>query len=347
MGTCNGGFFSRTGNDKLIYQIADHLGSIRVIKDGEGTVLQRFDYYPSGSESRVWTAGTSTPQSALRYRFGGKEIAGQKASASAFAGIPAAAAGSPYLDFGARLYDPRTAAWLSQDPMAEKYYPISPYVYCAGNPVNLVDPDGRYFYYLNLDGTLRREGEQSDYDMLFATDSKGAAIPGLSLKINNTEILSDLYQNGRQQGNVSSRTSSHEVADIFVFLANNSSSEWGLAGINNEGKMSFILMTSHDSNSIKTREMMSTKDERNMVFHIHSHPNPGEGSDRASGDSGDRQFVSILKNGYSGYKNNQPYFYIYSVARQELIHYSETKSRIMARSVRNVHSPLNGIMKIR
>ena len=143
---CGAGFFialfSGAGNDKPIYQIADHLGSVRVIKDGNGDVLQRFDYYPFGGESRVWTAGTSTPQSALRYRFGGKEIAGQTVGASAFAGIPAAAAGSPYLDFGARLYDPRTAAWLSQDPMAEKYYPISPYVYCAGNPVNLVDIRG-------------------------------------------------------------------------------------------------------------------------------------------------------------------------------------------------------------
>lgn len=27
--------------------------------------------------------------------------------------------------------------------MAEKYYSISPYAYCAGNPVNLVDPEGR------------------------------------------------------------------------------------------------------------------------------------------------------------------------------------------------------------
>ena len=128
------------GNDKLIYQITDHLGSVRVIKDGEGTVLQRFNYYPFGSESRVWTAGTNTPQSALRYRFGGKEIAGQKVSVST--GAPTAAAGCPYLDFGARVYDPRTAAWLSQDPLSEKYYSISPYAYCAGNPVNLVDPDG-------------------------------------------------------------------------------------------------------------------------------------------------------------------------------------------------------------
>jgi hypothetical protein len=60
-----------TGIRAVIYRITDHLGSVRVIKDGEGTVLQRFDYYPFGSESRVWTAGTNTPQSALRYRFGG------------------------------------------------------------------------------------------------------------------------------------------------------------------------------------------------------------------------------------------------------------------------------------
>jgi hypothetical protein len=29
------------------------------------------------------------------------------------------------------------------DPLAEKYYHLSPYAYCAGDPANLVDPDGR------------------------------------------------------------------------------------------------------------------------------------------------------------------------------------------------------------
>lgn len=28
------------------------------------------------------------------------------------------------------------------DPLCEKYYSISPYAYCAGNPVLLVDPNG-------------------------------------------------------------------------------------------------------------------------------------------------------------------------------------------------------------
>ena len=36
-----------------------------------------------------------------------------------------------------------TAVWLSQDPMAEKYPSLSPYSYCAGDPVNLIDEEGR------------------------------------------------------------------------------------------------------------------------------------------------------------------------------------------------------------
>jgi hypothetical protein len=31
---------------------------------------------------------------------------------------------------------------MSIDPKAESFYHISPYAYCAGDPVNLVDPDG-------------------------------------------------------------------------------------------------------------------------------------------------------------------------------------------------------------
>jgi hypothetical protein len=32
---------------------------------------------------------------------------------------------------------------LSVDPLSDKYPSLSPYAYCAGNPVVLVDPDGR------------------------------------------------------------------------------------------------------------------------------------------------------------------------------------------------------------
>ena len=49
--------------------------------------------------------------------------------------------------FGARYMDHELMTmWLSVDPMADKYPAISPYAYCAWNPVKLVDPDGNDWY---------------------------------------------------------------------------------------------------------------------------------------------------------------------------------------------------------
>ena len=46
--------------------------------------------------------------------------------------------------FGARYLDHELMTmWLSVDPMADKYPSISPYVYCAWNPLRLVDPNGK------------------------------------------------------------------------------------------------------------------------------------------------------------------------------------------------------------
>ena len=51
--------------------------------------------------------------------------------------------------FGARYMDHELMTmWLSVDPMADKYPNISPYAYCAWNPVKLVDPDGREIWIL-------------------------------------------------------------------------------------------------------------------------------------------------------------------------------------------------------
>jgi RHS repeat-associated protein len=45
--------------------------------------------------------------------------------------------------YGARYYAPELGVWYGCDPLMEKYPAFSPYVFCAGNPVKLVDPDGR------------------------------------------------------------------------------------------------------------------------------------------------------------------------------------------------------------
>ena len=47
-----------------------------------------------------------------------------------------------YTYFGARYYDSDLSVWLSVDPMSDKYPSTSAYMYCGGNPVILIDPNG-------------------------------------------------------------------------------------------------------------------------------------------------------------------------------------------------------------
>ena len=45
-----------------------------------------------------------------------------------------------------------SSRFLTIDPLAEKYYSVSPYAYCNNNPVNLVDPNGMEWFYHSADG---------------------------------------------------------------------------------------------------------------------------------------------------------------------------------------------------
>jgi len=47
--------------------------------------------------------------------------------------------------FGARYYDAGIGRWLAVDPLAEKYPSLSPYVYCANNPLIYLDGNGKDF----------------------------------------------------------------------------------------------------------------------------------------------------------------------------------------------------------
>ena len=59
--------------------------------------------------------------------------------------------GLDWYDYGARNYDAFLPIFTSLDPLCEKYYHISPYVYCANNPMRFIDPDGRYFTDKSID----------------------------------------------------------------------------------------------------------------------------------------------------------------------------------------------------
>ena len=55
----------------------------------------------------------------------------------------------------ARYYNSDLSIWISVDPMADKYPNLSPYTYCADNPVKLVDPEGRIFEVANNEESHR------------------------------------------------------------------------------------------------------------------------------------------------------------------------------------------------
>lgn len=111
---------------EVMYFEKDHLGSIRTVMNTSGTVLEKNDYYPFGlrhaNSSYVITANN-------RYKFNGKE--------------DQTVGSLGLLDYGARMYDGYIGKWFTIDPLAEKYYSISPYTYCTNNPINYFDPDGK------------------------------------------------------------------------------------------------------------------------------------------------------------------------------------------------------------
>ena len=117
--------FDERGEPLYHYYLKDHLGSVRVVLDGDGTVEQVNDYYPSGTLMYTSTNGTVQP-----YKFGQKELERT---------LPL-----DEYDFGARWMDPVVGGrFTTMDPLCEKYYDISPYAYCHGDPLNFIDPDGR------------------------------------------------------------------------------------------------------------------------------------------------------------------------------------------------------------
>lgn len=56
-------------------------------------------------------------------------------------------------NYGVRLQDPQLGVWHKVDPLSEKHFNQSPYLFCNGNPILYMDPDGR-------DGIITIKGGQ-------------------------------------------------------------------------------------------------------------------------------------------------------------------------------------------
>jgi len=90
---------------------------------------------------------------------------------------------------GARLYHSTASIWLSVDPLSDKYPSVSPYVYCAGNPVRLVDPDGREIW---IDGYLYTPGQACPQDAQEHTQQKWTALNTIYQNKNGEIVISEM-----------------------------------------------------------------------------------------------------------------------------------------------------------
>ena len=118
-------------------------------------MVERNGYYPFGSETAL---GSSYPKLLdNRMKFNGKEV-----QTIGNLGL---------LDYGARMYDPKLARWLVQDPLGEEMYNLTPYRFSLNNPISVIDFMGLSDYF-NFNGQyLGSDGSTDDLIRIISDDN--------------------------------------------------------------------------------------------------------------------------------------------------------------------------------
>ena len=165
------------------YFTQDHLGNNRTVTNEDGTVEQITHYYPFGGTFNDAGLNASLQQ----YKYNGKEFD--------------RVAGLNTYDYGARQYFSALPTWDKMDALCEKYYNVSPYAYCANNPVNRIDVDGKDWYYSREGAFLCSDSKTTDNIIIRELNIRTLGNPAwqrgqpryIDTKIADTELSVDAY----------------------------------------------------------------------------------------------------------------------------------------------------------
>ena len=168
------------------YYVTDHLGSVKAVVNGmNGNLYEVNDYEVYGKRTANSSASSylsNAPSGEVfRDRFTGKEDQGPDF-------------GTAYTDFGARQFSPNLRRWLVPDPLSEKYYGVSPYAYCAGNPVNMVDDDGMKVRIKDNASLEAIYNGLLDKGVQIKIDEEGNLDPSSLIKDSDDFFMRDLYE---------------------------------------------------------------------------------------------------------------------------------------------------------
>ena len=178
--------------------------------------------------------------------------------------------------FDARYMDHELMTmWLSVDPLADKYPGISPYAYCAWNPVKLVDPDGRDIWQLDNQGNVVDCIENSEFDQLQIVDDYGNVL--CSSDKYDFGTISELCIEDGKSNTTFSVCGQSNAKSVFEFLAdnyteaNNRSLEWGWATLANSTGMDNIIGTTHSKQSNGLFNIL-INNNYSLEDYTHNHP---------------------------------------------------------------------------
>ncbi|HWB27600.1 MAG TPA: DUF6443 domain-containing protein [Chitinophagaceae bacterium] len=110
-----------------------YFDNLQVIQT-RGPLLETDNYYPFGlMQSGVSSKAAGKLENKVLYN--GKELQHKEFSDGN---------GLEWEDYGARMYDEQIGRFFVQDVLAEKYFSLNPYQYCANSPVNFIDENGDF-----------------------------------------------------------------------------------------------------------------------------------------------------------------------------------------------------------